>query len=119
MLYMSAIAQLPILVPNGAFENYSLCPDNFGQINRCTGWDRPIGSTSTPDYYNSCATYVVPGSIWESYNVPERPCDTLPDRTMGNNAYAGIVTRDSVDLVWYEYIKLVYQDLYSLASIIL
>ena len=41
------------LVPNGDFENYSICPDHQGQIDRAFPWLR-IGCT--PDYLNSCDT---------------------------------------------------------------
>ncbi len=40
------------LVPNGSFETYSTCPDNFSQINKATPWYDPTGETS--DYFNAC-----------------------------------------------------------------
>ena len=45
------------LVPNGDFEQYSVCPTQVGQINKAISWMNPIGATgSTPDYFNQCAT---------------------------------------------------------------
>lgn len=40
------------LVPNGSFEEYSVCPTNFSQIGYATGWT-PF--RVTPDYYNACS----------------------------------------------------------------
>ncbi|MBP7513886.1 MAG: T9SS type A sorting domain-containing protein [Flavobacteriales bacterium] len=40
------------LVPNGDFEEFSICPELPNQIDRATGWFRETG---TPDYFNRCA----------------------------------------------------------------
>lgn len=42
-------------VINGNFEQYSLCPDNFSQLNRCDGWFSFINGT-TPDFFHTCAS---------------------------------------------------------------
>ncbi|MCB9360678.1 MAG: T9SS type A sorting domain-containing protein [Flavobacteriales bacterium] len=39
------------LVPNPSFEDYSLCPDSWAQIDRINNWEAYKGS---PDYFNSC-----------------------------------------------------------------
>lgn len=39
------------LVPNGSFEQYTLCPSNSGQVLLADGWS--IISQS-PDYFNRC-----------------------------------------------------------------
>ncbi len=52
------------LVPNGSFEEYSLCPDNQSQIERAIGWQACRG---TCDYLNSCGiegVTGVPHNIW-------------------------------------------------------
>ena len=43
------------LVPNPGFEDYSNCPDGYGQISYAIGW-YPCSLNSTPDYYNKCNT---------------------------------------------------------------
>lgn len=41
------------LLPNGQFENYSLCPSGYNQTVYLTDW---ISANATPDYYN-CTYY--------------------------------------------------------------
>lgn len=56
------IGQAQNLVPNGSFENYTICPNSFGQIYRAVGWFQPhkypginnVNYCSSSDYYNSC-----------------------------------------------------------------
>lgn len=38
---------------NGGFENYTICPSNFGQWMYVVGWDSPY--TMSADYFNGCA----------------------------------------------------------------
>jgi len=60
-LYLSVLACLFVapfcsaqnLVPNPSFENYSLCPNYWAQIDRVDNWETYKGS---PDYFNSCTT---------------------------------------------------------------
>ncbi len=62
------------LVQNGSFEEYTQCPDSYGQIDRSIGWSCPNFSTFTipPDegtmseYYHQCASN-------SSVNVPDNP----------------------------------------------
>lgn len=42
------------LVPNGSFEEYTTCPDFFGQVERCLGWFN-LGAAQSADYFNACA----------------------------------------------------------------
>ena len=50
------------LVPNGSFENFTNCPNTFGQIYKADGWFQPhkypwsnsVNYCSITDYYNSC-----------------------------------------------------------------
>ncbi|MCG3165188.1 MAG: hypothetical protein POELPBGB_00950 [Bacteroidia bacterium] len=48
------------LVPNGDFETNSSCPNNEAQLYLATPWistsDNDINLSSTPDYFNQCAT---------------------------------------------------------------
>jgi gliding motility-associated-like protein len=47
------------LVPNGDFEYYTQCPEDYGQTERAYPWYQPnIGSS---DYFNSCVLF--PGSV--------------------------------------------------------
>ncbi len=41
------------LVPNFSFEEFSICPDDAGQIINCNLWLNP--NKSTPDYFNECS----------------------------------------------------------------
>jgi OmpA-OmpF porin, OOP family len=44
------------LVPNPSFEQYLLCPDNPGQIDKLQNWFIPLNHSGSPDYYNVCST---------------------------------------------------------------
>lgn len=52
-----SVAQPVNLVPNPSFEEYSQCPDGQGQLERALGWINP--NTSSPDYFNLCATSIL------------------------------------------------------------
>lgn len=52
LLFFCSLVQAQNLVPNPSFEDYTLCPDNPGQIVRATGW---TSFRNTPDYYNACS----------------------------------------------------------------
>jgi gliding motility-associated-like protein len=67
------------LVPNGDFEQYSLCPDYVSQIDRAVGWSRPTEGTS--DYFNACLG--VPFSL----NVPDNEFGN--EQARSGNGYAG------------------------------
>jgi gliding motility-associated-like protein len=68
------------LVPNGSFEEYDTCPDNYSQIEKCTYWY--AATLGTSDYYNTCAdplSYVsVPANLMGNQN------------TYDGNGYVGI-----------------------------
>ena len=61
---IAAKGQAQNLVPNGSFENYTICPDTPNQIYRATGWFQPnkypggysVNQSSSSDYFNSCST---------------------------------------------------------------
>lgn len=40
-------------ISNGGFENYSLCPNDIGQIDRSNGWFSP--SKGTSDFFHDCS----------------------------------------------------------------
>ncbi len=69
------------LVPNPSFEQYTVCPDNGGQINYASFWSNPTPYAS-PDYFNSCGMF--------GYGTPNINFGYENGRT--GNAYAGIVT---------------------------
>lgn len=75
------------LVLNPSFEQYTLCPNDIGQIARCQSWRVPPGHNSSTDYFNAC---YVPGS-GGTYSAD------VPAHTLGyqwpatGNAYAGII----------------------------
>jgi hypothetical protein len=75
------------LVPNPSFEDYSSCPDNFGEIQRALNWD---SYNESPDYYNRCAPSCSPLNM----------CLGIPQSWYGyqeaydGNAYVGLGTYD-------------------------
>lgn len=73
------------LVPNFSFELYDTCPNTYNQIQYSTGWSKYSIASSTPDYYNACASYSSGVSVPKGgfgNQIPQRGC----------NAYAGIIT---------------------------
>lgn len=69
------------LIPNGGFETFTLCPDNFDQLYRATGWVNP--NTWSPDYFNRCAIGGI-GTIGVPLN------DFGNQQPHGGDAYVGI-----------------------------
>ena len=55
------------LVPNPSFENYSVCPNNMGQIDRAIPWYHEELNVSNGDYYNRCNDF---NSACEYYQSP-------------------------------------------------
>ncbi len=93
-LQYPANAQLN-LVPNGSFEEYYTCPDDFVQLDRVKYWYTPI--QTTPDYYNSCALlFCSTPSNLSGYQMPK-----------DGNGYVGIVIYSNglTDTDWLEYIQ--------------
>lgn len=67
------------LVSNGNFEDYTSCPNNFSQIDKCIGWHSAGG---TPDYYNTCGTM--------SFSIPGNWAGTQP--AANGYGYAGFIS---------------------------
>ena len=44
------------LIENPSFEEYTSCPDNINQLNRCKGW-WTTDNSSSPEYFNGCSMY--------------------------------------------------------------
>jgi len=81
-IFFSCLLQAQNLVPNPSFEDYSVCPNNYEQIDRADYWSsyRP-----SPDYYNRCSPNIdvsVPANTNGFQNTSDSIC----------NAFAGIVT---------------------------
>ena len=72
------------LVPNGSFEDYTLCPDYFSQWDRVVYWTSPY--TTSADYFNACSG----GDIC---NVPLNQFGY--QFAFDGNAYMGIATCDA------------------------
>lgn len=53
VVFSFASVQAQNLVPNGSFEEYTTCPTNQGQVERCVGW---TSNSASPDYFNRCDT---------------------------------------------------------------
>jgi gliding motility-associated-like protein len=83
------------LVPNPSFEIYSVCPNNFSQINYAVGWFSP--TLGSPDYYNACQTipwnFGVPYTAG-GYQTPEE-----------GNSFAGIIVYGATPAPLREYIQ--------------
>ncbi len=52
-LALAGIAMAQNLVPNPSFEEYTTCPSDISQFDRCVGWENIYGS---PDLFNACST---------------------------------------------------------------
>lgn len=78
---VSTLAPAQNLVPNGSFEEYTQCPDYFGEVPNCVGWHQYVANSA--DYFNACATH---------------PAATVPQSWMGyqeaaeGQAYVGMTT---------------------------
>jgi gliding motility-associated-like protein len=84
------------LVPNGSFEYYTQCPDDYGQINRAFPWYQPNMASS--DYYNSCV--VSPGIIL-NVDVPSNSLGFQYPHT--GDAYCGFEPLEE-SFEYFEYI---------------
>lgn len=69
------------LVPNPSFENYSICPNNYGQMTNSSNW---LSVISSPDYYNSCTTN-------SNVSVPKNFFNSNYQFARSGNAYSGII----------------------------
>ncbi len=81
------------LVPNPDFEQYSICPNGQGQINRAIPWFNP--TISSPDYLNKCNDSIGNGLL----GVPGNYFGFEPARS--GVAYAGVITGTSGDIREY------------------
>lgn len=75
------------LVPNPSFEDFTLCPDNWAQIERIDNWEAYKGS---PDYFNSC----------EPTNSFSTPQNLMGNQTPASgNSYGGLIfySRDGIN----------------------
>lgn len=59
------------LVPNGSFEQYTRCPNNYSQADFATGWIKSLTSNhgtnnDHTDYFNSCGStsFNTPINVW-------------------------------------------------------
>lgn len=66
-----AIASAQNLVPNGSFERYSICPNNYSQADYATGWIKSLTfnygqNNDHTDYFNNCTTtsFGTPVNVW-------------------------------------------------------
>ena len=75
------------LVANGSFEDYSICPDNGGQLDYAIGWEV---NAYTPEYFNACASGSEVGVPTNIYGHQEAATGV---------AYAGIITYSEDGLV--------------------
>ncbi|MEO8587729.1 MAG: T9SS type A sorting domain-containing protein [Flavobacteriales bacterium] len=80
------------LVPNPSFEEYTICPDSPGQADLSTSW---LKFRWTPDYFNSC-------NANDYCDVPRNAFGYQPAAT--GSAYAGVVTYDSLQTDFREYL---------------
>ncbi|HEX2616383.1 MAG TPA: T9SS type B sorting domain-containing protein [Flavobacteriales bacterium] len=75
------------LLPNGGFEQFGLCPEFMGQVDRATGWLQPtMGST---DFFHACQG--APNSMGVPTNLFGEQA------AHGGNGYAGIISFSGPD----------------------
>lgn len=54
LLWLCIICKSQNLIPNGSFELFTGCPNNYSQIDSCISWMNP-STLGSPDYFNGCA----------------------------------------------------------------
>jgi hypothetical protein len=69
------------LVPNGSFEDYTMCPTYFGLAGWCIGWQNLY--TQSADYFHVCHTNGIVGVPMNQFGY-QYPSDS--------NAYMGMIT---------------------------
>ena len=71
LLFIPIISLGQNLVYNGSFEQYTICPDNGGQINRAKYWfSANDGHGGSSEYFNACDNLGlcgVPSNFWETF----------------------------------------------------
>lgn len=77
------------LVPNGSFEDYTICPEFSGYVQYATGWENL--HTNSADYFNRCQSNQVVG-------VPLNTCGY--QQPADGDAYLGLAT-SLFNVSWY------------------
>lgn len=85
LLFIGVFCSAQNLVPNGSFEDYSLCPTSFDQISYANGW---VGFST--EYFNSCSQ-----QGWQLFGVPTN--DMGYQYAATGNAYGGLFTYGGTD----------------------
>jgi OOP family OmpA-OmpF porin len=89
------------LVPNGDFEQYSGCPNDWQQIDSALYWSSPIHAPDViPEYYNQCYS-VFQGSV----GVPNNWGIEGFQYAHSGVGYAGIYIRSNIWPIMREYIE--------------
>lgn len=95
------------LVSNPSFEQYTKCPEYYGDIQKCVGWNG-AHLASSPDYFNRCYNPVAKHT--ELYlGVPTNSEGIRESKT--GNAYAGLAIFFKHNYLSREYVqnKLLYK----------
>lgn len=69
LIWISTMADGQNLVPNWSFEDYDLCPDDYGQVERAIGWHRSLNNNVaqySTEYMNACTSFNfgAPSNVW-------------------------------------------------------
>lgn len=98
LLTFSGIAQENLIL-NGDFEEYSECPDDWTQIERCKHVTNPcLLTVSTSDYFNTCTQPggpTIPGGLGGGFQYPR-----------SGDGMVGFACLDNENLHYREYIQL-------------
>jgi hypothetical protein len=86
------------LVPNGGFEEYTSCPDNYGQIEKAIHWSDPNNGSS--DFFHNCG---IGGS--SPVILPPPSCDLIIQPHSGDGI-AGLITVFNIHQREYIQVKL-------------
>lgn len=85
------------LVPNPSFEEYTTCPDDYGEIEYAVDWH---SSTTSCDLYNACSSFADVG-------VPNNTMGVQEPVGVNCNGYAGIFTYiENLNYREYIYVRL-------------
>mgnify|MGYP003394049606 CR=1 FL=1 len=87
LVLLTATTSAQNLVPNPSFEEYTICPDNWNQVNRAVGWS---AYRQSPDYFNACDTTSTMG-------VPSNVCGY--QAASDGQGYAGVLTYVEQDVI--------------------
>ena len=82
-------------MPNGDFEYYTQCPDDYGQINRAYPWYN--SNDGSCDYYNTC---VISSGIFLDVRVPQNSYGYQYPHS--GEGYGGVAVVNN-EFVYYEY----------------